>query len=123
VGQAQLLAAGMPARLPAGDAEAEVLDPHGDRQTVPGGVDSFAATAWAGFYRVERGDRSTEFCANLLSAGESDIAPKSLVTQSGQQVAEQADVTRSNRPIWPILAIVAIVLLMIEWYCYHRRLG
>ena len=114
---------GAPAALPRGDQPAKLTDPRGKTYDVPAGVSSFAGTFTAGFYSVTSGQAKAEFAANLLSPRESDIAPRSLTTPAGANVAEQHQVVRTNQPLWPILALAALAVLMVEWYCYHRRVG
>jgi len=123
VGRSQMVPTGMTARVPGGPTAGSVTDPRGDDHAVPPGVTEFAATVHAGFYTAERGDRSEQFAANLLSPIESDIAPRILRTDKGDELAGTDSVARYNRPMWPFLAAAALAALMVEWYCYHRRVG
>jgi len=123
VGRSQMVPTGMTAQIPAGTAEAIVTDPDRRTHKIAAGVTEFAATTRAGFYEARRGDRESEFAANLLSPIESDIGPRVLSGNDGDELATTDAVTRHNRPLWPILAAAALAVLMIEWYCYHKRIG
>lgn len=123
VGGAQLIPAGGVARLPAGRGPANVVDPAGRTHRVDEGESEFAGTTTVGFYTADRDDASTEFAVNLLSATESDITPRVLSSSGGAEIVGKANVTPVNRPLWPLLAGIALAALMVEWYCYHRRVG
>ena len=122
-GRSQMIATGHAALLPDGAAEATVTDPRGTTHRIPGGVDHFAATYHAGFYTVQRDGRRRDVAANLLSTVESDIAPRALTAGAAAALEGDSDVAKVNRPLWPILAMVALAVLMVEWWCYHRRIG
>ncbi len=121
VGLSQMVVTGSAATLPAGRTKTVVTDPRGDAHELPEVAGTFAGATVAGFYSVERGEAKTEFCANLLSPAESDITPRMLKASGGVEVAGSEGVARTNRPLWPFLAVAALVVLMVEWYCYHRR--
>ncbi len=123
VGQAQMVPTGQPARLPPGTEPVTVTDPAGKTHTLTPDAQAFAATGRAGFYTVHRGDTETAFAANLLSETETDLAPRALATTAGAAIAQQDDVIRTDRPLWPWLALAAALALMVEWYCYHRRVA
>ncbi|NLF29916.1 MAG: VWA domain-containing protein [Planctomycetes bacterium] len=122
-GRSQMIATGHAALLPDGASGATVTDPQGRAHRVPAGVDHFAATYHAGFYAAERDGVRRDVAANLLSAVESDIAPRPLAVGSGGGIEGETSVARVNRPLWPLLAAVALAVLTVEWWCYHRRIG
>ncbi len=124
-GRSQMIATGHAALLPDGTTEATVIDPRGRSHRVAAGVDHYTATYRAGFYVAVRDGRRRTIAANLLSAVESDIAPRPLAVGGSvqQRLEGDDDVARVNRPLWPLLAAVALAVLMVEWWCYHRRVG
>jgi len=61
------------------------------------------------------------FVANLLSGTESNLKPRSEVNIGGRRVGGGATLTASNREIWRHLAVIALLILALEWYAYHRR--
>jgi len=100
----------------------------------PGGIDlrvrpdaagavRFAGTWRAGVYTVESADRpARRFAVNLLDAGESDIAPVDEIFFSGQPVKAQAKPAGlANRQLWPLLALVALGLVCLEWLVYNSK--
>ena len=61
------------------------------------------------------------FAVNLFSPEESDIKPKSTI-QVGRNTITQSDETElGQREFWPWLATLALLVLIIEWWIYHRR--
>jgi len=93
-----------------------------------GGV-TFTETTEVGFYQVRAGGskrsetpRVQYFAADLLDAEESDIAPRRNLSLAGGPVEMLTSVTVANREIWGLFALAALVLVMLEWYCYHRRI-
>lgn len=118
--------------LPTDAAEVTVTTPSGRKHVLPvevGGV-TFTETNEVGFYQVRAGDSKRSetpgvqyFAADLLDAEESDIAPRRDLSLAGGPVEMLTSVTVANREIWGLFALAALVLVMLEWYCYHRRIG
>jgi len=132
-----LIASGNPAKLwggtgaAGGDVRVKVTMPNGDVMEVGAkdGVADFGETDQLGFYEVAwpagpdgGGERKSLFAVNLLSATESDIRPQALQTAAGG-VTGMPSVARVNREIWRWLAVAALVILLLEWWAYHRRIA
>jgi len=83
----------------------------------------FNQTGEVGFYRVESGGGVREFAVSLLEQAESDIRPRGNIYLGGEVVEAGTTVTRVNREIWPWFALLALLVVMLEWYAYHRRMG
>jgi len=117
--------------VPADAGEVTVTTPSGRKHVVPvavGGV-TFTETTEVGFYEVRADDSKRSetppvqyFAAALLDAEESDIAPRRNLSLAGGPVKTLSSVTVANREIWGLFALAALVLVMLEWYCYHRRI-
>jgi hypothetical protein len=141
IGMPQLVASGNPAKLwggttaAGGDVRVKVTLPNGDVLEVGAkdGVADFGETDQLGFYEVTwpgdaaavpggGGEKKSLFAVNLLSAPESDIHPQSLQTAGGN-VPSVTSVARVNREIWRWLAAAALVILVLEWWVYHRRIA
>lgn len=59
---------------------------------------------------------------NLLAAGESDVEPRRTLRIAGQSVSAADAPTRTHvRDLWPWLVALVLVLLLGEWFYYHRR--
>ncbi len=78
-----------------------------------------------GLYEVYSRDSANErfagrFAVNLMSAAESRIAPLASVplVSGSPQAAGDEDV--GQRELWPWLAMLALILLLVEWWIYHR---
>jgi hypothetical protein len=128
IGMPQLVTTGTPAKLwDLGDvgSSVKVSGPNGTVETSPvkEGSAEFEHTDKAGFYEVNAGSKASLFAANLLSSTESDIGPKSLQTTAGGNVQEATSVTSVNKEVWQWLAIAALVVLLLEWWVYHRRIA
>ena len=87
---------------------------------VEGGELLFDRTSVAGIYRYSRqdpfGDVHRYFAVTLTDERESDIAPRAAVTtQVTGETTEQALAT-STLPLWPWLAMAALLLLALEWW-------
>jgi len=116
-----IVAEGLPARVPV-----TISGPGLDRTAVTSddsGAVRFPPTQRAGVYRLDLpGQPSRLFAANLLDAQESDIAPRRQITLAGGQVqAQSGQVKRTNVPLWPALAVLALVLVCVEWWVYSGR--
>lgn len=132
MGEADLLTEQEPARpgeplripLPPEVTKAEVTTP--DNKHMPIYADSlhvarFAATNEVGIYIAQPGipGRNT-FAVNLADAAESDIRPhKFSVGGKDVEVGEQIRVQTPE--VWRWFAGAALVILLLEWYIYNRR--
>lgn len=114
---------------PADAGRVVVVGPDGARWEIgsPGAAAvenlTFDKTWRPGFYRVEIGGRTlADYGVNLLDATESAIAPAKVVSVGGQSVVAAKPVARrANREIWHWLVIAALVLLLVEWHIFQRR--
>jgi hypothetical protein len=118
--------------IPKGATKATVTDPHSGEHVMPlkGGEDflRFADTGIAGFYKVLF-DASTDketpaevwFAANVASADESDITPAATVELESRPVKGEAKAEEARRELWKLFALLAFLVLMVEWWVYNRR--
>jgi hypothetical protein len=88
---------------------------------------AFADTQEPGIYRVDilQGDQviqSAPFAVNLFAPNESNIAPQPSITLSGNVITPAAREEVGQREYWPWAALLALLVLLIEWYVYQRRL-
>ncbi|MBX3061591.1 MAG: BatA domain-containing protein [Anaerolineae bacterium] len=86
----------------------------------------YADTPMAGIYTVEvyRGSdvvQSEAFAVNLFDPEESDIAVRTPIFGS-TPITAAAQEEVGQREFWPIIAVLALLILMLEWWVYHRRL-
>jgi hypothetical protein len=88
----------------------------------------FSETNELGIYAVNflsanaGNDRSEYFAVNLFDPLESQTRP-SPVIHLGQETVLAAKPDRaSQRELWPWLGALALLILLIEWWAYHRRM-
>ncbi len=101
-----------------------VACPDGSTRKLPVEGDSavFDGTDRAGLYQVRAGKQvQYAFVANLLSPSESNTKPRGEVTIGDRRVVGGGAVVKANREIWRPLALLALLILALEWYAYHRR--
>jgi hypothetical protein len=83
---------------------------------------NFTDTEHLGVYDVQDGKLQTiqRFAVNLFNPPESDIKPKDI--QIGHtKVAGNREVEPARRDIWKQLLLLALAVLLFEWYIYNRR--
>ncbi len=99
--------------------------PGGDTTTLPVGEERrllFGAADRVGLYVLSAPEQQDRFfAANLLDANETNSAPRDSFQVGGQTVAGTKEPVEANREVWHWLAAVALLLVMAEWYIYHRR--
>jgi len=84
---------------------------------------TYANTEAVGIYRVVRDDgQDRRFAVNLLDALESNIEPRSEIQIGTERVASGSE-RRQPREIWKWAALLALILLLLEWYLYNRRIN
>ena len=100
--------------LPDGTTKALKLDPSANEFV-------FGDTYKAGVYRLRLGTNDTVFCANLLDSAESNIKPRDEL-QLGKYTKVSATTTkRANMEVWRTIATLGLLVLLAEWWYYHRR--
>jgi hypothetical protein len=77
----------------------------------PGAIDKTKASA------------TTEFAANLLDAEESTIGPAAKLVVDGKEAGKvEGFKVGVRREIWIYLLLAAVLITVIEWATYHRRI-
>ncbi|GAB4574470.1 MAG: BatA and WFA domain-containing protein [Anaerolineae bacterium] len=106
-----------------------ITRPDGETTTLRLGQDPpiFAGTALPGLYTVDTyvGEQLVQtevFAVNLFSRLESLITPAERLTIGNTQVSEAAREEIGQREFWPLVALAALALLMLEWWVYHRQM-
>jgi hypothetical protein len=106
-------------------ASAQVTLPDGQSRTLP--IDPganefvFGDTYKQGVYRVRIGTNDTVFCVNLLDAAESNIKPRDELQLGKYTKIQATTLQRTNMELWRSFAGLALVVLLGEWWFYHRR--
>lgn len=133
VGLPQIISTGATARVGdvAADATIDVLDAKGEhivrdqplgKYVKDGGLE-YQETDKTGLYTIHSGEKEERFGVNLLSQVESDVMPQTLKNSSGGNISEARSVADVNREIWQYVAAVALLVLLVEWIVYHRRVA
>jgi hypothetical protein len=116
--------------VPASVKPGEVVPmPEGTRVTLPDGSVAaadrrgFAQTSATGFYAFDTGQVQGKFAVNFSNVSESQIAPNRDL-QLGSASVETATAANptSQREFWHVLALIALVMLIVEWWIYQRGL-
>ena len=101
-------------RLPDGSTTALVIDPKATELVL-------GDTSRQGIYRLQMGTNDVTFCVNLLDAFESNIKPREEL-QLGKYTKVSATTTqRANMEVWRSIAAIGLLVLLFEWWYYHRR--
>jgi hypothetical protein len=92
-------------------------------RTGPDGVLSGIPAPRVGIYRI-RGSSGTVATvgASVLDAGESSLASADEIVPRDEELRVGASTTTidTNRPLWPTLAWIAFVVLLVEWWYFQR---
>jgi Ca-activated chloride channel family protein len=118
--------------MPPLEADAvRITAPDGTTQTlVPSnGSVIYGDTHQAGFYTLETLQAGNVLTAHVVAVNgfsplESRIAPipPDGLSIAGAQVNDVGANNAGQRELWPSIALAAVVMLLIEWWAYHRRL-
>lgn len=100
-----------PVRLPDGATKALLADQEG---RLPG-----LAANRVGLYRFG-GTVRREIGVALLSPLETGLVAVDRIDFAEVAVTAATGPIRSNRALWPVIALVGFVLLLIEWWFFHR---
>jgi hypothetical protein len=124
-------------RVPGASKELSVVDPTGSTTPLTSSgqeVIPFHDTDRPGVYQVKAGNQIVErFAVNLFDRTESDVrvtpsqgrddhTVRAADIQIGHVDVAASDArTPSRREAWKALLVAALVVLMMEWYIYNRR--
>jgi hypothetical protein len=81
----------------------------------------FGGTDQVGVYRAKWDGGQRSFAVNLLDEQESNIEPRSTI-QIGTERLSAGQQTSPPRELWKWFALAALLLLLLEWYIYNRRI-
>jgi hypothetical protein len=102
-----------------------VTDPRGVDYTIDldaeESVAYFGETDYAGVYEVRLDGETRSYAGNLMSPEESEIRPRENLDLGNQRIAGTAEVVRQNIELWRPLALLALLLLSVEWWVYSRK--
>jgi hypothetical protein len=106
--------------------EVQVIDPGRNTYTLksprPRNDFSFTQTESVGVYQVKwDGAVQRSFAINLLDAEESNLEPRTKLQIGDEQIAA-GQVRTQLRDLWKPLVLLAVLLLLLEWYIYNRRI-
>ncbi len=86
------------------------------------GTYRYPKAARAGQYTLEiPGRPAAKFAVNVLDRDESDIEPQLQLTLSGREVQAEGELRRANQELWPLLVIIALALVCLEWFIYNSK--
>lgn len=90
------------------------------------GAFTFTANNDTGVYELTdplKPDTTHRVAVNLFDEVESNIVPvqELQIDEHVKVAASQRGVERTRREAWKILVILALVVLLVEWYIYNRR--
>ena len=109
--------------------EIQVVTPSGGRVKVARGKNNefpFTDTEQTGVYEMmEGGQLAGRFAVNLFDPGESNILPRDGLENPIQigpvEVTNSTNFESSRQETWKFLLVLALVILLLEWYIYNRR--
>jgi hypothetical protein len=102
----------------------EVEDPDGSSEVLSRGGGAqflYGKTDRVGVYKVKWDGRVQQsFAVNLLDDMESNLQPRDAI-EIGDARIVAGEVRGQPREIWKWVALAALLLLLLEWYVYNRR--
>ena len=120
------IAAGSSITIPAppGIGKVTVTRPDGSKREVlvadRGGA-AFDETEQVGLYSVAGKDYASTFAANLTNLTESDLTPRPTLPLADNPNERPGKRVSDNRDLLPYLVVIALGILALEWWAFHRR--
>src|SRR5712672_169891 len=107
------------------EKSAQVTTPAGITKTVELDANAnelvYGDTFKQGIYRVRLSTNEVTFCSDLLDSAESNIKPRDKLQLGEHTTVTATTLQRTNMELWRTIASIGLVVLMIEWWYYHRR--
>ncbi len=113
--------------VPPGAEKLKLTNPDGSRHEIDVADQitvSYANTHRCGLYRAafdDSADTRSVFAVNTLNPAESLIVPTDSVTIGAEAVSSKSGELKANRPLWQYAVAAALLVLLIEWWVYNRR--
>jgi hypothetical protein len=106
-------------------ASAQITRPDGSKVAVPleKGVSElvYGDTSRQGLYRLEAGTNRVTFCVNLVDGPESATAPRAEISFGQYAKASATKLKHANLELWRWIAAAGLLVLLFEWWYYHKR--
>jgi hypothetical protein len=107
------------------ESKAEITLPGGQVKTMNLDTNAnefvFGETYKEGAYRLRLGTNETVFCVDLLDSAESNIRPHEELKLGDYTRVSATTLQRANLEIWRTIAAIGLLVLLGEWWYYHRR--
>jgi hypothetical protein len=107
------------------EKSAQVTTPVGTTRTLDLDANAnefvYGDTFKQGVYRVRLSTNEVTFCSDLLDTAESNIKPRDELQLGKYTKVTATTMQRTNMELWRTIASIGLVVLMIEWWYYHRR--
>jgi hypothetical protein len=115
---------GNPGRV--SDSEVTAPDGHRPALTATEGRLYLYDTSKAGFYTAtiyarDGRPRRRDFGVSTVSVNESMNAPLEKMAVGEDEEVQALTVSRSNLELWPLLALLAAVVMLVEWWAFHKK--
>jgi hypothetical protein len=113
--------------VPAGATRARITRPGGqteDLDVVGRAHLTFARTQETGVYQArfdDAADSGRKVAVNLLDPNESRISPAETFAVGAEEVAAVDASVEVNQALWPHAVAAALIVLLLEWWVYNRR--
>ncbi len=91
-----------------------------DKKRVKVSDSLFTETDQVGVYRLYVDERPLEFTVNLLDADTSALSHSAAMTETDTSVSIENGLQPMTQEVWRFPALLACILLLLEWWFYHR---
>ena len=81
----------------------------------------YGDTDTAGEYDLRSGKWRRRLFVNVLNYDESDLRPRERISVARGKGIVTGEGMKSNREAWRLALLLALCLLCVEWFVYHRR--
>lgn len=82
----------------------------------------FFDTSRSGLYRFSIGEAEKLVAVNFFHNDESDVFHRRVLERERPPGTVAASVSSVNKEIWKYFAVGALIVSMIEWRCFHRKI-
>ena len=110
----------------ASNTEYRVSGPAGEqtfKSNAAGLVNGIASPLSGSYIITKGGEKVTEISVSLLSSLETGLTVQDAVNFNEVTVEVTEEEAVTDKPLWPILAVIGFLLLLLEWWFYQKRPG